>query len=170
VDEIQLAGLSGMVYEGANARFQQILKTMTSDVGQRTDAIQERPHVVEEHINPLEEHTIAVAKQPIDVDAIYVDFDTSNPGDRFFVRFQQVMQERCFFRTKSNLLGIGPKAMKHDDCVVVMFGCKVPLVLRPVVEDTYRIVGECYVFEVNEGTASQEWRESGMPSTDFVIV
>lgn len=80
------------------------------------------------------------------------------------------MQERDFFSTSDNILGVGPKLTKEDDCVAVIFGCNVLLVLRPVADNTYRIIGECYVFRIDEGVESREWEESGRPAPDILIV
>jgi hypothetical protein len=53
--------------------------------------------------------------------------------------------------TSDGRFGIAPRAAKKDDIVVVLLGCNVPLLLRPIssraakFEQKFRIVGSCYI-------------------------
>lgn len=60
---------------------------------------------------------------------------------------------RRLFITSSGHLGLGPSSMMSGDVMVVLFGGKVPFVLRAVAEDQWKLVGECYVDGFMEGEA-----------------
>ncbi|KAF1953838.1 hypothetical protein CC80DRAFT_131627 [Byssothecium circinans] len=77
------------------------------------------------------------------------------------------MIHRRLFVTSERQLGLGPVAMMSGDVVVVLFGGRVPFVLRRTEggeqEESWRLVGECYVdgvmgSEIVEGReAEHEW-------------
>ncbi|OWY43327.1 HET-like protein [Alternaria alternata] len=75
----------------------------------------------------------------------------------------------CLFITSTEMLGIGPRAMVPGDVVVVLHGAEVPFVLRPVDNGLWRLVGECYLYDVNEGRVHREWKEKGSVSEKFTI-
>jgi hypothetical protein len=66
---------------------------------------------------------------------------------------------RCFFETDEGLLGVGPDFMQPGDHVVILFGGKMPFVLRPVGK-LWRLVGACYVYGLMEGEAIERWEHS----------
>lgn len=45
---------------------------------------------------------------------------------------------------RDGALGVGPRAVRPDDCVVVLYGGKVPYIVRES-GPSYEFVGECYV-------------------------
>lgn len=57
---------------------------------------------------------------------------------------------RTFLSTKSGHLGFGPNTVKPGDLVCVLYGGKVPFVLRKVGEE-HRLVGPAYVEGIMEG-------------------
>lgn len=60
---------------------------------------------------------------------------------------------RRLFITSSGHLGLGPASMMSGDIVAVLFGGKVPFVLRRVEDDQWKLVGECYVDGFMQGEA-----------------
>jgi hypothetical protein len=76
---------------------------------------------------------------------------------------------RCPFITSTEMLGIGPEAMTPGDVVVVLHGGQVPFVLRPVENGLWRLIDECYLYDVNEGRIHREWEEKGSVSEKFTI-
>ncbi|KAN0102572.1 Heterokaryon incompatibility protein (HET) domain containing protein [Hyaloscypha variabilis] len=68
--------------------------------------------------------------------------------------------DACFhsklFRTTKNYLGLGPQILKAGDVVAVIFGAKVPFILRPD-GDHYLLLGDCYVHGIMKGEAVEEW-------------
>jgi hypothetical protein len=58
---------------------------------------------------------------------------------------------RRMFITQNGLLGLGPRVLATDDMLCFVYGCGVPLILRPTQGDQYRIVGEAYVHSIMDG-------------------
>lgn len=71
--------------------------------------------------------------------------------DSFLSRFRDTTatyaMARRLFTTRKGNVGMSPSQAKKNDLVCVLFGCSVPVVLRPVtgIDDTYEFVGECYL-------------------------
>lgn len=83
-------------------------------------------------------------------------------GDRFRYAFavKKWCADHTFFSTRKGYAGLGPPIMGIDDKVVVLYGCRVPLILRSMGRDGmmaqlfnpsrrklvyYRLVGEAYL-------------------------
>lgn len=74
------------------------------------------------------------------------------------VRYQTIGMNRRFFITADGHMGMGPVAIEEGDIVVILFGGKVPYVLRPMGK-THSFVGECYVNDVMGGGAITRLQE-----------
>jgi hypothetical protein len=92
----------------------------------------------------------------------------SDPG-RFHEVFVQACVDKRFFVTKNGLMGVGPDAMKEGDIIGILFGGRVPYVLRPV-DDGFRFLGECYVSGLMNGEAVETWKEEGSKKYIFELV
>ncbi|KAH3954369.1 hypothetical protein HBI56_046650 [Parastagonospora nodorum] len=92
----------------------------------------------------------------------------SDPG-RFHEVFVQACVDRRFFVTKNGLMGVGPDGMNEGDVIGILFGGRVPYVLRPV-DDGFRFVGECYVSGLMNGEAVQTWKDEGSKKHVFELV
>lgn len=89
-------------------------------------------------------------------------FDTERPDPyRYSAALSPLMHRRLFI-TASGHLGLGPANVMSGDVVVVLFGGKVPYILRHVDGDSWRFVGECYVagFMDGEGLEVQPGEKS----------
>lgn len=64
----------------------------------------------------------------------------------------QACFERRLFTTANGFLGIGPATLKPADVLVILRGCRVPVLLRPQ-QHQYALVGECYVDGIMYGEA-----------------
>jgi hypothetical protein len=59
--------------------------------------------------------------------------------------------------TSSDIVGLGPRDMASSDLVCILFGCSVPVILRPTSKDSdsesvdVTLVGEAYVHDHMEG-------------------
>ncbi|KAL8917298.1 MAG: hypothetical protein Q9208_008019 [Pyrenodesmia sp. 3 TL-2023] len=60
---------------------------------------------------------------------------------------------RSFGRTTQGRYVLGPKVMETGDVVCVLFGGKMPFVLRPWDDGRFLLVGECYVHGLMQGEA-----------------
>lgn len=75
---------------------------------------------------------------------------------------------RSVFITQAGSIGLGPKLTKAGDIVAIIYGCRVPVVLRPCGEE-YRFVGICYFEGVMDGEAMRMHKEIGGPDVEFRI-
>lgn len=66
---------------------------------------------------------------------------------------------RVFLETKSGYMGLGPKSSQEGD---VLCGEQVPFLLRSAGEDTFRLVGECYVYGIMNGEAVRASKEEDL--------
>lgn len=55
-----------------------------------------------------------------------------------------------YFGSHRGYLGVGPTTTLQGDVIAIMLGMNTPLVLRPVGDDHYQIVGEAYVHGIHE--------------------
>jgi hypothetical protein len=76
---------------------------------------------------------------------------------------REVKTGRRMFRTKGDLLGMGPKSVQEGDEVWAILGAKVPFVVRKVDEGReprrYQLIGEAFVLGYQDGEAVEEKRE-----------
>jgi len=64
------------------------------------------------------------------------------------------------FLTPRGWIGLGPAAMKSGDVVAILFGCRMPFVLRPSDEGRFMLLGDAYVHGLMDGEFMQEEREA----------
>lgn len=95
-------------------------------------------------------------------------FKNKVPHDKDAVRYGQAMGNVCddrqLFTATGRLLGLGPRLLRKDDVVCVVAGGQVPYVLRPLSDDTFYFVGECYVAGYMFGKAVEDWRSQTQAS------
>ncbi|KAH6675326.1 heterokaryon incompatibility protein-domain-containing protein [Plectosphaerella plurivora] len=75
--------------------------------------------------------------------------------DEFLSWVKMVCANRRLFLTDDGEVGLGPGVMRPGDVVCVLYGMRVPVVLRRIGE-TYAVVGECYVDGLMKGSAVGE--------------
>jgi hypothetical protein len=79
------------------------------------------------------------------------------------------LDNRRFFVTATGSIGVGPSFMQLGDVIAVMYGCKWPVMLRPVDNGHYRVLGTCYVHDIMDGEAVQRLRAAGRIEDEFVV-
>ena len=65
------------------------------------------------------------------------------------------LQKRLLF-THEGYIGMAPHETRKGDKICLLFGCRVPVVLRQRVEGGYELVGEVYVHGIMKGEAMAE--------------
>ena len=88
---------------------------------------------------------------------------------RFHEAFVRACNDRRFFVTKKGYMGMAPESTKEGDLVAIIFGGKVPYIIRST-ENGYRFIGDCYVPGLMKGEAVDEWREQGKKQQLFQLV
>ncbi|KAF2874341.1 heterokaryon incompatibility protein-domain-containing protein [Massariosphaeria phaeospora] len=132
--------------------------------------------------NPIQDHRAHLAafqafldwnpKQSEVSDEDEVLLPSTHPADiafRYFSVPERMTYRRKFFKTGLGMLGLGPEAMQEGDIVAILFGSKTPFILRPA-GSHYRLVGECYVYDIDGGNWFEEWQKSEQPTTDFHLI
>jgi hypothetical protein len=80
---------------------------------------------------------------------------TSEATVKFLERVQRVAWDRRFFITKDKQsMGLAPAHSQKGDLVCILFGCSVPVILRPqgrFPNDYYQLIGECFVYGMMDG-------------------
>lgn len=65
-------------------------------------------------------------------------------ASRYDLAFHRGIKDRPFFVTQSGAMGLGTPTMKAGDIVAILYGCDVPIILRPHGE-YHTVQGPCYV-------------------------
>ncbi|RDW64068.1 hypothetical protein BP5796_10570 [Coleophoma crateriformis] len=78
------------------------------------------------------------------------------------------MNRRRLFISSSGFVGLGPWNMEESDLVIVLYGCRFPVVLRPV-ENNYILIGEAYVHGFMTGEALDYLRDGLLHEETFEI-
>ncbi|KAI0412103.1 heterokaryon incompatibility protein-domain-containing protein [Xylaria grammica] len=94
----------------------------------------------------------------------------SKRGDagRFHEALVRVCTDKRFFITRDGRMGIGPESMKEGDEVAILFGAKVPFLVRRL-GPRYTLIGECYVAGMMKGEPVERWKKSGGSCRRFNI-
>ncbi|KAH7141005.1 heterokaryon incompatibility protein-domain-containing protein [Dactylonectria macrodidyma] len=90
--------------------------------------------------------------------------------DRFMWKANQRCHGRRFFVTRKGYFGIGPECMERGDIIAVLFGGKVPYVLRATDGGRYFFIGECYVHGIMSGEVIEKWRIGKFKKQTFDMI
>ena len=78
----------------------------------------------------------------------------------FLKRVQGIVWDKLFVRSdERSLFGLGPRGTQLGDLICILFGCSVPVILRPQMDSSgsdimhYEIVGESYIYGMMDGEA-----------------
>lgn len=76
--------------------------------------------------------------------------------EKYFHQVRDRTWGRTVFVSEHGYLGLGPREMENGDCIFILPGCRVPLILREIAHDVYSLVGDAYVHGVMDGLKG--WR------------
>jgi hypothetical protein len=92
-----------------------------------------------------------------------------NGDDYYFTRDANVTWSgRKFFCTSRGFIGFGPKVLRNNDLCCVLFGARVPFILRET-QNHYLLVGECYLHGIMRGEAIDMWRNGDLQVQEFEL-
>lgn len=77
--------------------------------------------------------------------------------------------KRRFIVSSNGSMGLVPIDAKVGDCVCIVFGCPLPLIMRPVA-DQYIFIGESYVHGYMDGQAMKMYEEGELEAKSFEII
>lgn len=88
-----------------------------------------------------------------------------NPMERMF----RYLRTRRLITTSTGFLGTAPRASQKADCIFLIPGCNVPLVLRPCGGQQYKVVGGCYLHGFMEGEAVDKLSSAEFPVEEIIL-
>jgi hypothetical protein len=88
-----------------------------------------------------------------------------NNGTKYRLRMQEMAGKRPFI-SNIGYVGMGPWYMRAGDKIAIFNGASVPFIVRPVGEDQFRLMGECYC----DGLMYGEFIEQGGQVQKIVLV
>lgn len=100
------------------------------------------------------------------------DDDNSSTITSFLRRVQSVTWNRRLATTEQMSLGIVPTATEEADIVCILWGCSVPVILRPHENGHYEFIGECYIngiTAVMDGHAADQARYGQYEVVEFLL-
>jgi hypothetical protein len=87
-------------------------------------------------------------------------------------RYRKAAREACnnrkIFRTGREYIGLGPRALQDGDGIWILFGAKMPFVLRAKGKH-YQLVGECYIHGIMYGEAMTEVNEGNLLAEEIEL-
>ncbi len=72
---------------------------------------------------------------------------------KFLNAASHYLKDKLIITTREGYIGLAPPKALPGDHVCVLLGCATPLLLRPVPNHQFRVVGECYVHGLMDGEA-----------------
>jgi hypothetical protein len=101
-----------------------------------------------------------------DLEQILNDIDTTDDEkeEEHFAGMTRTMMgaqsrwcyRRRFYRSGSGRYGWAVHGARNGDAVVLFYGCDYPFILRDEGNGTYRIIGDCYIHGLMDGTGLGE--------------
>jgi hypothetical protein len=88
-----------------------------------------------------------------------------NKARSHFHKMMRKISVRQSFTTVDNKHGMGPALAQKGDLCCIVFGCDVPLILRPAsTEGHYYLVGPCWILNVMYGELTESWLDGELPN------
>jgi hypothetical protein len=75
---------------------------------------------------------------------------------------------RCLVITENGYIGLGPRQVKTKDQVCIMYGCSVPLIVRPC-DNGFSMIGEAYVHGLMDGEAVKYMEDKNLKEMHWTI-
>lgn len=96
---------------------------------------------------------------------------TTNKYPGLYTLVSDVMEHKRIITTTKGYIGMAPRTSNNGDCIFILAGCNVPLVLRPNGDGTYLLVGDCHVVhDITEGKAmDQHLQDDSIEKRDVVL-
>ncbi|KAI4183083.1 MAG: hypothetical protein L6R41_005596 [Letrouitia leprolyta] len=79
--------------------------------------------------------------------------DIPEPGILYIRSINEMLEKRFLMETIDRRLGLAPEAAAPGDQVCILLGCSSPMILRPVSDKKYAVVGACYLDGIMSGEA-----------------
>jgi len=77
---------------------------------------------------------------------------------------------RALFVTKNERVCLGPRLIAKGDLCCIVYGCQVPIILRPAGDGRYIVIGDACVEGVMEGEAMELLAEGKVTEEWFTLI
>ncbi|KAI0436531.1 heterokaryon incompatibility protein-domain-containing protein [Xylaria telfairii] len=94
--------------------------------------------------------------------------DVASDGNIYRLHLDAAHNRRILFTDKA-YIALGPSRTEIGDLICILFGGATPMILRPF-GDTYRFIGECYVYDLMNGEAVRDWQQGNFCLENFNLV
>ncbi|CAI6338039.1 unnamed protein product [Periconia digitata] len=101
------------------------------------------------------------------IQQLRVHASTGN-ADRFGSQSKFACVSRVFFTASRGWKGTGSRHIEPGDFLVVLFGSRVPFILRKY-GTGYRLISDCYIYGLMDGEAMRMYDDGELELEDFVI-
>jgi hypothetical protein len=115
--------------------------------------LSERHQPARDDIASLSQSTYALRNMLENAAIESADYDGSSDESLFAAVVHTYCHNRSFFISETGEFGIGPIFTKPGDIAVVLLGLKSVMILRPVPDDKFQVVGEGYIHGFMDGEA-----------------
>ena len=108
----------------------------------------------------------------LDLDTRRLMFESS-PGIvfDFLNRVQSVIWGRRLATVRQGYEVLGPRSCEVGDLVCILYGCSVPVILRPRSDGAgHTFIGECYVHGMMDGEAILLKEQEELPTKEYILV
>ena len=97
-------------------------------------------------------------------------FDKQSSAERFHAWMINTNYNRKLFSTKNGFIGNGSFLIQEGDVLALVRGCRMPLIVRPAGADQYKLVGPCYVGELDGGCADEALVEFDLHQAETITL
>lgn len=97
--------------------------------------------------------------------------DKFSVASLYYSYIREYTQHRALFRTEAGHIGLGPDCTNSGDVLAILYGCMLPVLLRPLSErGEFNLLGISYVHGIMDGEAVLDHKSKGLGDTMFCIV
>lgn len=94
--------------------------------------------------------------------------ETGTLANSFHLSCTLALESRSFFMTEKDYQRLAPLDTRAGDVAVLLYGCKLPVILRPV-DEHYEFVGQAFVLGFENGKAMDMVEKGELEETLFRI-
>jgi hypothetical protein len=76
--------------------------------------------------------------------------------ETYYAHLQGLLKSRTIFETVEQEIGVAPDFSEPGDWVCMLFGCRVPVILRKRDDDSFMFVGDAYMYQAKDGNVLKE--------------
>jgi hypothetical protein len=97
--------------------------------------------------------------------------DSEKAAFRYARGLHNAAKGRAVFHTRDGHMGLGPEGTQPGDIVAILYGCRYPVVMRPLSNPGEYTFLECaYVYDIMDGEAVRRHKELGGEDVMFRII